>query len=328
MLSLLKSRPALATLATATALAGLLTHRVLQEDIPVSTVPAGMGVFFCLLLWYLLLGLKPIQDAISSWLKKQPRHLFLPSLLYTVGYIIYGLGTDSGIGDWWIILLYGLLPSAVMSTCKARPQKIIWQDIVLILLFWIPVDARLVQPLWPWPKGVGGNAFTITLAVPLLAFLMSCQRQLSGVGYYWTVSRSELIEGLKNFVLFIIVAIPFGLQTQFISWAGWSLSPEMLFTFLITFLWIAVPEELLFRGVIQNLLQKHWQSKTLGLIVASVIFGLSHLNNGPEPDWRYFVLSTIAGIFYGLTFNKSRSLVAAALVHTLVDTVWIHYFRG
>ncbi|MGH9962094.1 MAG: CPBP family intramembrane glutamic endopeptidase [Pyrinomonadaceae bacterium] len=64
------------------------------------------------------------------------------------------------------------------------------------------------------------------------------------------------------------------------------------------------------------------------LVVTSIIFGAAHLNNGPtRPDWRYFLLATIAGLFYGNAYARTGRLLAPAIVHTLVDTVWRSFFR-
>ena len=71
------------------------------------------------------------------------------------------------------------------------------------------------------------------------------------------------------------------------------------------FIFIGIPEELLFRGIIQNLLEKAIGRPALALGVASLIFGAAHLNNGPSPDWRYFLLATLgrAGVRPSLRQN-------------------------
>jgi membrane protease YdiL (CAAX protease family) len=38
-------------------------------------------------------------------------------------------------------------------------------------------------------------------------------------------------------------------------------------------------------------------------------------------------MATIAGIFYGRAFRRTGGLMAPALVHALVDTVWRAVFR-
>ena len=83
---------------------------------------------------------------------------------------------------------------------------------------------------------------------------------------------------------------------------------------------------MLFRGIIQNLLEKEIGRPGLALGVAAVIFGAAHLNNGPHPDWRYFLLATLAGVVYGRAYARTRNLMAPALVHTLVDVAWRGFF--
>jgi membrane protease YdiL (CAAX protease family) len=107
----------------------------------------------------------------------------------------------------------------------------------------------------------------------------------------------------------------------------WQFLAEFVLSAAGIFVFIAMPEELLFRGIIQNFLQKSWLKPLPALIVTSVIFGVAHLNNGPRPDWRYFLLATIAGLFYGNAYTRTRALLAPAIVHTLVDTVWRSFFR-
>jgi len=84
----------------------------------------------------------------------------------------------------------------------------------------------------------------------------------------------------------------------------------------------------LFRGLLQNSLSRTLSSETGGWIAASVIFGLAHItNNGVFPNWRYEILATIAGVFYGRVWRKTNSIFTSAIVHALVDTIWHLAFR-
>ena len=131
-----------------------------------------------------------------------------------------------------------------------------------------------------------------------------------------------------HFVGFALIAVPLGIKIGFLAWgpslARFELSPlEGLGILLFT----AWPEEFLFRGVLQNLLSRTFKNQWAGLIVASVIFGLSHILHKPFPNWKYVILATIAGLFYGHAYMKTRSLVPGALVHGLVDISWHVLFR-
>jgi membrane protease YdiL (CAAX protease family) len=88
----------------------------------------------------------------------------------------------------------------------------------------------------------------------------------------------------------------------------------------------ALPEEILFRALIQNLLMQRFGSGAGTLLVASLVFGCAHLDNGPQPlpNWRYMILATIAGLAYGKVFQKSSTVISSAGLHMLVD--WTKHF--
>ena len=73
----------------------------------------------------------------------------------------------------------------------------------------------------------------------------------------------------------------------------------------------------------QNWLMQRFGADLWTLLAAGLIFGCSHLNNGPQPlpNWRYLILATLAGVVFGRVFQKSSSILASASVHALVDTV-------
>ncbi len=93
--------------------------------------------------------------------------------------------------------------------------------------------------------------------------------------------------------------------------------------FLVILAATALPEEILFRGLIQNCIAQRFGAGTETLLVSALIFGCAHLDNGPGPlpNWRYMILATIAGLAYGKVFEKSSSIFASAGLHALVDTV-------
>jgi membrane protease YdiL (CAAX protease family) len=88
----------------------------------------------------------------------------------------------------------------------------------------------------------------------------------------------------------------------------------------------ALPEEILFRALIQNLLMQRFGPGTRTLLAASLIFGCAHLDNGPQPlpNWRYMILATIAGFAYGKVFQKASTVLSSAGLHMLVD--WTKHF--
>jgi membrane protease YdiL (CAAX protease family) len=94
----------------------------------------------------------------------------------------------------------------------------------------------------------------------------------------------------------------------------------------IIFFGTALPEEILFRSLIQNLLTERFGGGARTLFAASLIFGCAHLDNGPQPlpNWRYMILASIAGWAYGKIFQKGYSILSSAGLHMLVD--WTKHF--
>jgi hypothetical protein len=96
---------------------------------------------------------------------------------------------------------------------------------------------------------------------------------------------------------------------------------------IFTFFFIAVPEELFFRGWVQNLLERRI-GRTRGLLVTAILFGLSHFNKRAAFfNWRYVVMAAIAGIFYGRAWRADRRVGASSVTHATVDSVWSLWLR-
>jgi len=96
------------------------------------------------------------------------------------------------------------------------------------------------------------------------------------------------------------------------------------------FVFVAVPEELFFRAWVQNILERRLGGRA-ALVIASVLFGLSHFNKRLDMttahfNWRYVLLATIAGIFYGRAWREQRRVPASAITHTFVDWIWTWWF--
>ena len=104
-------------------------------------------------------------------------------------------------------------------------------------------------------------------------------------------------------------------------------STQLLGAFLFTFFFIAVPEELFFRGWLQNLLERR-MGRYPALFLTAALFGLSHFNKrAVHFNWRYVLLAALAGIFYGRAWRQERRVGASAITHASVDTIWSLWLR-
>jgi hypothetical protein len=165
--------------------------------------------------------------------------------------------------------------------------------------------------------------------IVLFLYLITLSGRLPDLGYTFSLTRKDWFEAGIHVALFALIAIPVGLITGFIKPSS-ALPPllEIAGRGIAIFFFIALPEEILFRGVIHRYLERvlRW-TPGLTLLLSSLIFGAAHLDNPPNIGY-YFLLATIAGIFYGRTYLRTGKVVPAAIVHLLVDWVWSVFFAG
>jgi membrane protease YdiL (CAAX protease family) len=133
---------------------------------------------------------------------------------------------------------------------------------------------------------------------------------------------------LRELIFCAPIVIALGLSLGFLHFHGyWPRLPQLAGAFLFTFFFIAVPEELFFRGWLQSLLERR-MGRYPALFLTAALFGLSHWNKrAVHFNWRYVLLATLAGIFYGRAWRQERRVGASAITHASVDTIWSFWLR-
>ena len=282
---------------------------------------AALAAMFLLLLPYFVFaaGHVPSVGRAQVWFCAMA--LLLP-------YLVYGLGTGALAGEAFARLLaFVTLPTAILLLARSGKTPGFW-DVVAVLAIWLPFDFRLLEGIWIWPEGQGSYGYQVVLAVDLAVLLFVGFRGVEGVRYSFRLARADAAPIFVNFLVLSAIAIPLGIQIGFIAYQPRAFDMvAFLGSFLVILIFIGVPEELLFRGLIQNFLEKRWGRGWPALFAAASIFGAAHLNNGDAPNWKYAFMATIAGVFYGRAFRQSGAILAPALVHALVDAVWRAFFR-
>ena len=59
-----------------------------------------------------------------------------------------------------------------------------------------------------------------------------------------------------------------------------------------------------------------------GLLVASALFGFCHLWVGKFPNWRMALVAGVAGVFYGMAFQRAGGIRASMVSHALTATTF------
>jgi membrane protease YdiL (CAAX protease family) len=261
----------------------------------------------------------------------------LPFLLL-VPYFIMGLGTGTfsplALGK---VIAYIVVPTALLLPDRLRHREgLNWRDVLAMLALAVPVSAGWLQGIWIWPQDL--YVFRPIFCVLVGGYAFMVLRNLEGVGFRLVWRQRDVSYALLNLLAFTLLAIPIGIGLGFIHphstaalthFGDLGLAGNFFFLFIGIYLTVAIPEELLFRGILQNLLVRsiHKGPRGLyGLLIASVVFGASHLHHPPVPNWRYAILAALAGVFYGNAYRTRQRLCASALTHALVDTIWHFWF--
>jgi uncharacterized protein len=252
--------------------------------------------------------------------------ILFPALL-CVPYVLVAWSTHTFRWNW--LALYAILPVALTGLI-ARARRVDpsqhgdWRDFFVLILLGLAVDLRWFERAWPPHLAVFNKI--LLLDAGIYAFLVI--RQLNGVGFNLRLRLRDLGIGLREFTIYAPIAIVLGLSLGFLHLhAVWPHPLRAIGAFVFTFFFIAVPEELFFRGWLQNLLERRI-GRTWALVLTAVLFGLSHWNKRTlHFNWRYVLLAAIAGIFYGRAWRQERRVGASAITHAVVDTIWGIWFR-
>ncbi len=224
-----------------------------------------------------------------------------------------------------LILAYTFLPviCAYLVRHSAAPT---WMDFVIIALLWLPLEFSAGQQWVPKParNTLHLAAYGVSILLGLSIFLLF--RRLTGMKYNLPRSGRDLVNLLLGFAACAPILIPLGRAIGFLPPMHWPVQPSATrlgSQYLIILAATALPEEILFRGLIQNCIAQRFGTRIVTLLISAFIFGCAHLDNGPQalPNWRYMILATIAGVAYGKVFEKSSSIFASAGLHALVDTI-------
>jgi uncharacterized protein len=268
-------------------------------------------------LWFFGFGAGEPLKRLPSWSK-----IALPALL-SIGYFAFAAGTN--IFSWraaLIVTIFPVLLTAFLELPRLEKQMT-WRDGVALGVIAATYYLKWLQSAWPPELVFLPKLFLADVA--LYCFLVV--RGLGGAGYTLIPTWSAVKVGSREWVFFFPIAVVLGELTGFIHFhSSVPQAGQVMAGVVLTFLLVAIPEELFFRAIIQNFLETRIGS-VAALLVAAILFGLSHFNHGGGFNWKYVFLASIAGIFYGRAWRANRQIFASIVTHTAVDVVWSLWFR-
>ena len=270
------------------------------------------------------------QQFLRNLLHRRPAWIFAaPPLLTAVFTIAAALSGVSSLPLALLVLAYTAAPVlcayAQGAGPVARPSAL---DFLTVLLLWLPLEFSAGAALIPRPAQGFLHAVAYGIAILLGLVLFVGFRSVPGLKYNLPRHVRDYWLPLAGFAMAAPVLAVVGIALGFIPppHAPTQSAGRIVSAVGLIFAGTALPEEILFRSLIQNLLMLRFGAGTRTLLAAAFIFGSAHLDNGPQPlpNWRYMILATIAGVAYGWVFRKASTVLSSAALHMLVD--WTKHF--
>ena len=291
----------------------------------------GQTAFLVALLAAILSLLAPgLQQLLRTVFKRRPAAIWgAPVLLTAVFAAASWMAGPFRLLLVLLVLIYTLAPVLLAfiqgPAVAPRPTTL---DFLAILVLWLPIEFAAGASLVPRPAQGFLHSVAYGIAILLGLVMWTGFRSFSGMKYNPPRERRDFWLPLAGFVLVAPVLAVVGIALGFISPPHLPVQSagRMAAAVGIIYVGTALPEEILFRALIQNLLMQRFGSGARTLLIASFIFGCAHLDNGPQPlpNWRYMILATIAGLAYGKVFQKASTVLSSAGLHMLVD--WTKHF--
>lgn len=321
----------------------------LPERMPAAERWAALTTFSVLALAYTLQGSPELYDGLGRTVRRSWGALGTLLLVMPVLYATYSLAVDRFLWQGLLAALaFVALPALLFAQSRQQRQPTLF-DAAATLYILLVLLLDLV-PTLTLPQQGGLIGFFDFATAPLLLLLLAA-RGWPGLGFTWFMSRNDLgyvLPWSLALVLVLAVIATVGGISQFVP-GGFPpvLAPVVDELSLAVWLYfaIALPQELLFRGLIQNGVERlaegwlwrgpgsfeqpglvgQFTPQRIGLTMSTLLFTLAALVS-PLAEPSHWLLVLVAGLVYGRVYQQTGKVTVAAIPHALVLWCWALFF--
>jgi hypothetical protein len=289
------------------------------RGVPNWVAVAALAAFLVEYAFYLVPAFPAVRERVAGW--RLPVFLAAGSVLpylacccgagtFHWGALARLAGVGLGMGLWYLAL-----PRSVPTDAGFGA-----------LVAWLLIG-KFLAAVYPAPYPHVEVAILARLGVfqsAVLALMVARRAPETGYGFLPTVREWRI--GALHFLCFAAVGLPLALGIHAVRFA----KPAPLWviggTFL-GFLWVvSLAEDFLFFGVLQPMMEQWTRNRLAGVLLASALFGLSHLWFKGFPNWRWVLIAGTLGLFCGHARNQAGGIRAAVVTHALTVTAWRAFF--
>jgi hypothetical protein len=334
-------------LLTALVCAALLIAAFVLETLGTPMPPrerwAALTTFGLLALAYTVQGSPELYDVLGRTVRHDIRTLVPLLLLLPVLYVSYSLAVATfSFGGLLIALAFVTLPTLAFAQSHGQRTPT-FLDLVAVLYLLLSLVLGLVPEL-PLPQQGGLVGFFWFSAAPLLLLLLAA-RSWSGLGFTWFLTAADLrravFGGVALLLLLAALALALGAAEPATRAPGLI---EMLVRAVLFYFLVALPQEMLLRGMLQNgitraveaalwrgpgsspprLLRPANIALAITALLAAGIAAVLPLVPTVYPLAPPInpLLVAVAALGYGWIYQQTGKVTASAVAHMLVVWCW------
>lgn len=272
---------------------------------------------------YILLGITVLMCLFT----KSRNLMILGIFVVTVSAFCQGIVSPVGI----IALLFFSVICHVYFSNNARNKY--WRGVLcaIIVTFVVCIMMHIIPG---FSNALVVNKVHISRSSSLFSMYLNFDKIITALILYVTgklfllerfIDKKSMYQTLYSLLLCTAVLLVPGLLSGYIKFDP--KVPDILWLWVFNnLLFVAIGEEIIFRGFVQNSLKSFLGQKVannyLHVIISSIIFGLAHFRGGII----YVLLASIAGGFYGYTYERTNRIFCAAIVHFGLNLVHFMMF--
>jgi membrane protease YdiL (CAAX protease family) len=273
--------------------------------------------------FYLLPGFPELRSRLSG--ARLPLFLVVSAML---PYLTCSLA--AGQFQWISLLRLAALAVALGLWFLVLPRSAL-TDIGFLALIAAVLIGKYFDAIYALPyPGLNISVLGHIALIHMTALVLLVERRVHETGFGFVPSRREWRIGLLHYLACLPVAAVVAIPLRAVHLTAPAPLWKTAGTFLAFLLVVALFEEFLVRGVLQQWMEDWTWSRTAALWLTSAVFGLAHLwftGGGRHfPNWRWALIAAVLGWFCGHARNQAGSIRAGVVTHALVVTTWRAFF--
>jgi len=288
------------------------------RGIPISAALPVIAAFLAEYPFYLAAGFPVVRERLAG-----PK---LPAILVVSAVLPYLLCSPGAPGFRWMApVQLAALVLALSLWYRVLPVAMVTDAAFLLLIAFVMLG-KYFDAIYP---DFFRQKLSILGTLALFhgsALVLILERRVHETGYGFLPNRRDWLLGALHYLYFLALGAPLALVLHAVHFSKTAPVWTVAATFL-GFLWVlALWEEFLFRGVLQQWLEGWTYSRPVALVLASAVFGMAHLWFRGFPNWRWALIATVLGLVCGHARNQTGSIRAGVVTHALVVATWRAFF--